>query len=79
MILTKRIISYDENGYAGYSDPGLFAEQVHHDAGETWDGIQGQKIHYGPNGYAGSTWDGLTGSHSDLDTDLFAPLPDDPF
>ena len=75
---------YDQNGYAGYSDPGLFADQVHHDAGgryagETWDGFQGQKIHYGPNGYAGITWDGLTGSHTDLDTDLFAPLPDDPF
>lgn len=74
---------YDADGkYAGYSDRGIFAEQVHHDAdgryiGETTRGLFGQKKHYSvERGYVGETWDGLFGRTTEIDEE---PLSEDVF
>ena len=58
--------------YVGYSDRGIFAEQVYHDEhggyiGETHTGLFGQKKHYSAErGFVGETWDGLFGEITDL-------------
>lgn len=64
---------YDADGkYIGYSDCGIFAEQVHHDecgnyVGETLRGFFGQKKHYSAERrYVGNTWDGFIGDNTDL-------------
>ena len=70
---------YDANGqYAGYSDRGVFADQIHHNAngqyvGDTWSGLaDGHKLHYDTNGYAGDSWNGLLGTTlTDLDDGAF--------
>lgn len=59
---------YDSDGkYAGYSDPGIVADLVHHNklsgyVGETHSGLFGEKKHYSADrGYVGETWEGLVG------------------
>ena len=65
---------YDADGnYAGYTQPGVFADGIHYDAqgnktGETWGGLFGQENHYDSDGhFVGDSWDTLTGIETDLD------------
>lgn len=64
---------YDANGkYIGYSDRGIFADQVHYDErgnsiGETRTGFFGQKKPYSANHrHIGNTWNGFTGDTTDI-------------
>ena len=75
---------YDANGkYAGYSDPGIVADLIHHDeyggyAGATYTGLLGEKKHYSAEcGYVGETWEGLTGETTALIDDLDSSGPPD--
>ena len=68
---------YDADGrYVGYSDRGIFAEQVHHDEHgnyivETHSGVFGQKKHYSiEHGYIGETWDGFAGDRTDISDEV---------
>ena len=64
---------YDANSkYAGYSDPGIVADLVHHNkhggyAGTTYTGLLGEKKHYSTkHGYVGETWEGFFGETTAL-------------
>ena len=68
---------YDADGkYVGYSERGIFADQVHHDehgnyVGETHRGFFGQKKHYSADhGYVGETWDGFVGDTTALSNEV---------
>lgn len=75
---------YDANGqYVGYSDPGFFADHVHHKAdgtriGETWTDDFGVSRHYSEtDGRIGTSYDGFVGRTSIIDDASDALLDSD--
>ncbi len=78
---------YDQSGnYAGYSDPGFFAEQAHHNAqggyvGETWTDDFDVSRHYDDRGPAGESFQdsfGVTHTFMFDDVDRDAELFNEP-